>query len=163
MADTKAEKESKIEKIEAKEKKVTSKAFLKLILVIVVAGLLWTGYNYFTLKKELSYIKTPEGQVEANRLLVTETTEAASKLLILPESDVDPQVLVIQNAAELAKQQEFYKNAQDNDRLIIYENQAIIYSPERNIIVNVGPVVRNNGENTNNTQLAPKQGEEQTQ
>jgi len=118
------------------------KILFKILLGIGILAFLWMGYSYDNVKKELSAIKTPEGQAEATRQLVDETTKAVGKLMILPSEDGTPTVLIIQDVEKLAKQQQFYKNAQNNDRLLIYKNQAIIYSPNRNIIVNVGPVIQ---------------------
>ncbi|MCU0660002.1 MAG: hypothetical protein MUD00_00045 [Candidatus Pacebacteria bacterium] len=43
----------------------------------------------------------------------------------------------------------FFKGAQKGDKLVVFPTtgKAIIYSPERDIIVNVGPVTFDNNEN----------------
>ena len=65
--------------------------------------------------------------------------------MILPDNEV-PQVAEIRDAALAAKEQLFYAGAQNGDKILIYLNsrKAIVYSPARNIIVNVGPVYMDN-------------------
>lgn len=65
---------------------------------------------------------------------------AVSKHIILPNGD--PAIFVIQDPATLITQQPFFVGAQKDDRLLVYTvaGKAIIYSPSRDILVNVGPV-----------------------
>lgn len=74
-------------------------------------------------------------------VLVARTVAAVSTLLVLPE-DETPLVATIVDAAALQEEQSFYQGAENGDQLLIYGQslRAILYSPERNIIVNVGPV-----------------------
>lgn len=73
--------------------------------------------------------------------LVEETIAAASKLILLPEGEV-PLVATIVDVNSLKVEQAFYKDAQNGDRLLLFGEslKAVLYSPDRNIIVNVGPV-----------------------
>ncbi len=66
-----------------------------------------------------------------------------SKLIVLPNGE-EPVVATITDAAALVKEQPFYVGSQNNDVVLMYQKalKAIIYSPERNIIVNVGPITR---------------------
>lgn len=61
--------------------------------------------------------------------------------IILPQNET-PVVASILNSEELIKEQPFYSNTINGDILFIYfENRrAILYSPERDILVNVGPI-----------------------
>jgi len=63
------------------------------------------------------------------------------KHILLPEGEM-PLVATVIDASALVAEQPFYSGAQDNDRLIIYGEalKAIIYSPERDIVINVGPI-----------------------
>jgi len=62
--------------------------------------------------------------------------------IILPKGE-DPVVALINDRELLAKEQKFYQDAQNGDVLLIYPKaaKAIIYSPKRNILVNVGPLI----------------------
>ena len=61
--------------------------------------------------------------------------------MILP-TDETPAIFIVQDPNQLMSQQPFFKGAQKNDRLMVYQKsgKAILYSPVRNMIVNVGPV-----------------------
>jgi hypothetical protein len=63
------------------------------------------------------------------------------KHVLLPTTE-NPQIFMIENPALLVGQQAFFEGAIEGDRLIVYTNmgKAIIYSPARDIIVNMGPV-----------------------
>ena len=62
--------------------------------------------------------------------------------MILPD-DEQPTVATVTNVDELKVQQPFFERASNGDKIIIYTNsrKAIIYSPEKDIIVNVGTLL----------------------
>lgn len=72
---------------------------------------------------------------------IQEVLGQVSELILLPEGET-PTVATVVDAQALIAEQPFYSGVQDGDRLIIYPEslKAIIYSPERDIIVNVGPI-----------------------
>ena len=72
---------------------------------------------------------------------IQEVLGQVSELILLPEGET-PTVATVVDAEALIAEQPFYSGVQDGDRLIIYPEslKAIIYSPERDIIVNVGPI-----------------------
>jgi hypothetical protein len=76
------------------------------------------------------------------------------KLVILPKGEV-PAIFVISDAKALSKEQPFYKDAQNDDVILVYQQtqKAIVYSPSRNVIVNVGPIILqdNAGQTTTET------------
>ena len=103
------------------------------VLVVVVVSLvvmrLVSGYWFWA------------SEETRQEVLVARTVAAVSTLLVLPE-DETPLVATIVDAAALQEEQSFYQGAENGDQLLIYGQslRAILYSPERNIIVNVGPV-----------------------
>ncbi len=68
--------------------------------------------------------------------------EQLSKLMILPQGE-QPIIATINDAAALSKEQPFYTGAINGDVVFIFQNaaKAIVFSPSRNIIVNVGPIL----------------------
>lgn len=64
-----------------------------------------------------------------------------AKLMILPKGE-QPVIATITDSATLAKEQPFYADSSNGDVVLVYQKalKAIIYNPEKNIIVNVGPV-----------------------
>ena len=124
------------------QKKLTFKKIVLGLLVLFFLLALFFGKGYFNAKQEIVRLQTPEAQEQAKQAEVDLLLEAVSKHMILPENEV-PIAAEITDRDSLAAEQNFYKNAQNGDQLLVYiqNQQAIIYSPSRDIIVNVGPIV----------------------
>jgi hypothetical protein len=88
---------------------------------------------------------TTAAQQAEQQKLMAQYVASVGKLMILPKGE-DPVIATITDAKALAKDQIFYSNAQNGDIVMVYQKamQAIIYSPSRNVIVNVGPVYYQN-------------------
>lgn len=110
------------------------------VLLVALIGLGLSLYGYIDAKKEIAFLATPDGQIEASQRLVADTLKAVGKLIILPEGEDTPFVFTIQNVEQLASQEPFYNKASNGDRLIVFSDRAIIYDPNNDILVNVGPV-----------------------
>ncbi len=108
---------------------------LLILVVIIIALALIGNYAYGKYTGTADY-KTKKDQAEAANLV-----SAVSKLMLLP-ADETPAIFVVQDPNQLISQQPFFKGAQKDDRLMVYQKsgKAILYSPSRNMIVNVGPV-----------------------
>lgn len=108
-----------------------------LIIGIVLGGI---GYSYAMKyaypKQAANPVNSGLTQDEQNKILGD-----VSKLIILP-GDETPSMAVIDDAKSFAKDFPFGKDAINGDILLYYvkNQQAVIYSPSRNIIVNKGPV-----------------------
>lgn len=113
----------------------------KLLSFILLIGVVVLGYLYFNTKKELTKLSSMEGQQAVAQQEVKEVTDKLSKLTILP--DEEPVVATILDVQLLATQSAFYQNAENGDKLVVYPQaqKAYIYSPSRNVIVNAGPLV----------------------
>lgn len=86
-----------------------------------------------------------------NSIAIAQTSQVVrevGKLMNLPANEI-PTIATVNNKAKLANQP-FFKNAQNGDKLLIYTNakEAILYRPSTNKIINVGPIVLNNGSTT---------------
>lgn len=68
--------------------------------------------------------------------------QQVSRLILLP-SEQEPVIATIQNAEVLASQQAFYQDAANGDKLLVYPQKALIYRPDENKLINVGPVYFN--------------------
>ena len=106
-----------------------SRKKLIIILILILAACI---IGYAALTKQ-----TPE-QKAAKELAAAEV--AVGKLMILP--DGQPILATVTDADSLKKQQAFFSKAQNGDELLLFPQslQAVLYSPSRNVIVNVGPV-----------------------
>lgn len=108
--------------------------FIALGLIVVFAGVL--GFMRYS----NGYWAWASEEVRQS-VLVENAVAAAGKLMLLPDNE-EPLIATILDVEALKAEQAFYSNAQNGDQLLIFGNslRAVIYSPERNMIVNVGPV-----------------------
>lgn len=133
-----------------------------IILVLAAIGAAWSfaGKRIATSSPSdrVAGINQEETQKEIERLI-----KKVSKHIILPENE-EPIVATVVDADALAREQPFYHNIRNGDKLLIYQNalRALIYSPERDILVNVGPVqIQQNiasQESAANTNAVPPEG-----
>ncbi len=107
--------------------------FFSLIFLLTLAGLIYSQYQLYLLKNPTYQQQLAQEQVQA-------IIDKVSKLMILPSEA--PQVLVLQDVEKVKAQQPFFKDAENGDQVLVYPTIAIIYSPSKNKIVNVGPVIR---------------------
>lgn len=107
----------------------------KSVIGILIIVLLALGAIYYKVHYSKSAIEK-RAQAETIRLV-----KEVRKVMILPETDV-PAVFDIQDPVLLINQQAFFAGAEKGDKLLVYPQlgKAIVYSPKRKMIVNVGPV-----------------------
>ena len=115
-------------------KKTSSVIAWFVIGVLVGAGALYCWNVYMV--KSPAQLATQMEQTQVKDLIAK-----VSKLIILPTGE-EPVVATINDAAALVKDQVFYKGSQNGDVVLVYQkaSKAIVYSPTRNVIVNVGPI-----------------------
>lgn len=108
--------------------------FLVAVLSIAAAAF---AKLYLDSQKKISQI-----QVAHSNLLTTPSPEdikqvvaAVEKHLLLPSET--PKLITISDAESLKKDQPFFTNAKDGDRLLIYSQKVILYSPGMDKIVDV--------------------------
>lgn len=103
-----------------------------LIAIIVVLIIIAGGVYYWTQPKPTGEVSTAETKAMLEKL---------QRHIILP-TDETPQIGQIDDPVQAAKAQPFVAGAQKGDLLIVYvkARKAIVYSPSRDLIVNVGPV-----------------------
>ena len=123
-------------------KKGGSSVFVGLVvgIIIGVGGLwVWNHFNGQTASNQ-SAVSAQTNQAQIQSLI-----DQVGKLVILPSGE-QPVVATINDAASLIKQQAFYTGAINGDVVLVYQKaaKAIVYSPSRKLIVNVGPVILQN-------------------
>lgn len=101
------------------------------LLVLAVVGA--AGYHYYTFQQKVNAQITPPTEPQ-------ELIKQVSKLMELPLNET-PQIATVSDIEKL-KDQPFFANAQNGDKVLIYQNakKAILYRPETKKIVEVGPV-----------------------
>jgi len=82
-----------------------------------------------------------QAQEEKAQREIAEVMEAVGKLMVLPEGET-PTLVVIDDKENIAKDQEFFKWAENGDQMLVYRQakKAILYRPKSNKIVNVAPI-----------------------
>lgn len=113
---------------------------LIILLSVALLGFVWSFFNYQKTKAILpASVSASDAETEISPEKIQELLNQVRRHIIVPaNADV---VATIDDAAGLAARQAFYKDAQNGDRLLIFGDKAVIYSPSRDIIVNAGPVV----------------------
>ncbi len=120
----------------AKSKALSTFKNLFLILIVFVVG---GGVTAYAVTKYPQVLGLSKGQAQAQAevdMLIAEV----GKLLALP-TDEKPTVATITDVDKL-KEQVFFKNAMNNDKVLIYTKakKAILYRPSEKKIVEVGAV-----------------------
>lgn len=129
----------------------TKRKLTKLILLIISYVILGLIVWKVATKQTTDPVKLQE---QAQKEL-TAIVESVSKIMVLPK-DETPQVAIIQDVDALKKTQDFFNDAQNGDKILVYAKarKAIIYREETNQIVNVA---LNIGPVTDETNSAPVQ------
>lgn len=120
---------------------------LILIALIAILGFVWSFKKYVDTKKQLTAVTSVEGQQEIAKKEIHQLLDKVGKLIVLP-ADEEPTVATIADVEALRKEQSFYSDAQNGNKVLIYmqAKKAIIYDEERNILINVGPIFLNENE-----------------
>jgi hypothetical protein len=110
--------------------KKSTLAIVIVLFLIIIGG----AYYYWTQTNKVQTIEPTVAEVKA---VLTQL----QKHMVLP-TDEDPQIGRIDDPIEAAKVQPFVAGAQKGDLLIVYvkAHKAIVFSPARDLIINVGPV-----------------------
>ncbi len=122
------------------------KRMLQLAAAVVVLGLIgttvWSLNSYRQARAEVVRLSSLKGQQEVVRQEADVLLEQVRAHLVLPE-DEEPTIATISDVEVLAEQQPFFEGAQNGDKVLVYvqARKAIIYSPERDVVVNVGAVI----------------------
>lgn len=114
-----------------KRKKIYLIVGVSVILLLAIGTAGYFAKSYYDLRANPDKVAEDE---------TTRLTQAVSKLYQLP-NDETPIVGKVKDKEKL-KDQPFFKNAQNNDDILIYQKAkvAIIYRANENKLINVGPV-----------------------
>jgi cytoskeletal protein RodZ len=120
-----------------KSKKTRKPIFIVILVVLVLASVAAAGYYY----SQYQDIKKNPQQVtiDETKAIVAKV----SKSLTLPEKEQPTLATVLDK--EKLKDQAFFKDAQNGDKILIYTEakKAIIYRESEDKIINVGPILLN--------------------
>ena len=117
-----------------------------IIMAVVLVVAVTTSIVFYSKYNHLKSNPTAAADKETNDLV-----GRVDNLMTLPK-DEKPTIATVQDKGKL-KDQPFFADANNGDKLLIYTNakKAIIYRPDANKVINVGPIVINNGETPEGT------------
>lgn len=124
------------------------KTILRLLAVLILLGMTaWFFWQYRQTKARLDLLTNPATQAVTAQKERQDLLEKVGKLMVLPTGE-DPLILDVQQASALAARQPFFRNASDGDKVLIYvqAGTGILYSPSKNVVVNVGALTVQNAQ-----------------
>ena len=114
---------------------------IAILAIVLVASAGTAFYFYNEYQKTQEALNNPEktAQEETQRLI-----NQMSDLIALPEADIEngePTLATVQDKEKL-KDQEFFSNAENGDKVLIYAKarKAFLFRPSTNKVINVAPV-----------------------
>ncbi len=111
-----------------------------LVAIAFFLALLPSGYFFTRYQQAKSLLQNPQAltNIETNKI-----KNKVALLMVLPSEE--PTLATVSNAKKL-KDQPFFKNAENGDKVLIYTNsrKAILYRPSINKIIEVAPININN-------------------
>lgn len=118
-------------------KKIVVSATYKQFLPYIVLGVLLIFFAITTIYFYSQYKKATGKKIAQEEL--KEITDKLSKMILLPQEG--PTLATIADKSKLASQ-DFYKNAQNGDKILIYRaaKKAILYRPSTNMIIEVSTI-----------------------
>ena len=132
------------------------KYFFKFIIFLIIVGLAGATAYYYKQYKKIKDNPQVVSQEEV-QFVVSEL----GKFMELP--DGTPSLATIQDKEKL-KDQNFFRKAENGDKVLIYADakQAILYRPSAKKIIEVAPLILDNG-NNNNSSANSSEGASQDQ
>ncbi len=118
-----------------------------IIIIIIIAGIVYYVVQPKTVGNVPASGVVASGTPAANATATAQVQSVLAKLathMVLPTGET-PQIGQIDDPVQATKAQPFVAGAIKGDLLIVYvkARKAIVYSPSRDLIVNVGPVSMN--------------------
>jgi hypothetical protein len=113
--------------------------WLKIIIpVILIAGVVWFVATYIHTRNQLISLKNGQGNTAQSSS--QQVIDKVGKLVVLPQGET-PTIATVNDASKL-KNQQFFANAQDGDKVLIFSKsgKAVLYRPATNQIVEYSKV-----------------------
>jgi hypothetical protein len=118
---------------------------IKVVLIIVLLLILFLSLRNQPFTKVVPQTVDQNGQMTAqDQEVARQVIARVGALIQLPEGE--PQIAVVKDPQILAQNQAFFANAQVGDVLLVYPTTAILYRPQVNKIINIGPVQTGSGQ-----------------
>lgn len=119
--------------------KINKKSIIFSLVVMALLALAAAPSYYFYREYKRAQLQLTNPS-KAAQIEVDETIKKIGKLIVLPAEEV-PSFATVSDASKL-QNQDFFKNAQNGDKVLIYSKakKAILYRPSENRLVDVSPL-----------------------
>ena len=116
-----------------------------LVSVLIITGFVIVIQDRNKLKSQVTQLKTPSSSQDETQQLI----DYLNQFMELPTGET-PTLATVSNVEEL-KSQNFFKNAQNGDKVLLYakEGKAMLYRPSSKKLIEVAPI------NTNGSATIP--------
>jgi uncharacterized protein YneF (UPF0154 family) len=112
-----------------------------LTIIIVSYILLSTAVGGFFIYQYVQEKKKSDNPIDTLTQQTAEIKKAVAKHLLLNDG-VEPSIAKIQDVDSLKKDNpDFYKDAKNNDYILIFPKRAVIYNQQQDIVINVAPII----------------------
>ena len=123
-----------------------------IVAVLLIASIGAAGFFWNDARQAKQ--QSPEGVAQKNQQETDQVVSSLSKIIV-PEGEDKPTVARVENPDTLKKaNQDFYKNVQVGDYLVLYPQRAIIYRLGENKIVNIAPIINSSDLQKSQSQAA---------
>lgn len=114
-------------------------SLIKPLIAIFILLIIGISATLYTIKMQPQLLGLSKGQADS-QAEADRTVEEVGKLIVLP-TDEKPTIATVSDV-EKVKEQPFFKNAKNDDKVLIYTNakKAILYRPSEKRIIEVGAV-----------------------
>lgn len=125
--------------------------------ILAVVGIGSGVYFYRQYKTSEAKLKNP---TETARLESESLMKKVGKLMLLPNEEA--QVATVSDVETLKKTQPFFKDAKENDKVLLFPNakKAVLYRESTNVIINVAPIMDQQNSSTSSGQTQGTQNQE---
>ncbi|MBU1445987.1 LytR C-terminal domain-containing protein [Patescibacteria group bacterium] len=111
---------------------------LAILLIVMTMAVTWLFVNYRDAMNQIAENEIAASTGELTEGQVREIINSVGSHIILPADEM-PVVARLEDAENLKAEQAFFKYASNGDFLLIYSDRGIIYSPAKDVLINVGP------------------------
>lgn len=116
---------------------------VSLFILALAAVAAFSFYQYYKTRQELLKLKTdPNAYSQTQAEEAKKIIEEVSKIFVLPQNE-NPTIATIIDAEKLRNTQDFFKNAQNGYKVLIYSSKAFLYDPVNKRMVDTTPIFQN--------------------
>ena len=117
---------------------VTPWAIVLVLVSLALVSSAFLFYKYSQAQEKLNQVVTVNNQ-DNNQDSPKKILEAVAKIMVLP-TDQTPTIATVTKVEKLRLTQPFFNAAENGDKLLIFTDKAVLYRPDENKIVAIGPV-----------------------